>query len=718
MIRLSAGLLFFLVTQVLYSQWDPNAGLISPYSSNARIIAEGNNPEAVIDGNFETKWESSNPLPENYIKDEGQNVFLRLAEKINSNLDEGRKAIDGDLASHVTVSSGTARFSFPQSVDLSLVSLKANSTQDIRLILKNNRGTVLQEFLYKSAEAYKVKKFRVASDKVSTLELESGGDFSLFEIAAMAGPPVTDIIIDLGRKRPVEWIDTRHFGGKSVEAISMSVSAEKQHWKEVAELYPEALNMVTTRFGEQPIRYIKLAFQLTFNDYAKAYLWEIRAYNRYGPYGSMPVFKESTQPLKNILGVNTFWGWGMEKHASDLPSGKGPDQFSSFMRHVRYYHNLDWDVTDPDQPPDYSSMPGSLSQSWLDWDKEYKTVWNKGFSIQTTLQIPKAFSPEEWDTPVKSAYNFGKSFGRYFGPANNYLVEAVEIGNEPWKYGPLFYNKIFEGMSKGLTEAAPRLTVLPCALSANKQQPYLNNYIGNWLNAEMKEHIGALNSHLYSFTTNQKGEVKAVHPEHPESEMRGILNMLNFRDKNMPETPVHITEWGWDAPSSGTDCTHSECVSEEAQAAYGIRGMLMFYRLGIKKVFWFFFSDTDNSSFRYERSGLLTSPENGLKPKKAWYALRSIIRETGEEYLFDVIENDNAWIYYFKDASETPSHIVMWLPEEHDPQLKKEISFKTKRKVKEAFLPSENNTPVPFTREDNKSYRIEIGTYPVVVELE
>ncbi|MCF8233112.1 MAG: hypothetical protein K9J27_13120, partial [Bacteroidales bacterium] len=76
---LSFFLLFFLGTSPLFSQWDPDAGIIEPYTENAFIEARGKNKEAIHDNDFETKWESSNPLPQHYIKDKSQNVFLKYA---------------------------------------------------------------------------------------------------------------------------------------------------------------------------------------------------------------------------------------------------------------------------------------------------------------------------------------------------------------------------------------------------------------------------------------------------------------------------------------------------------------------------------------------------------------------------------------------------------------------------------------------------------------
>jgi len=199
--------------------------------------------------------------------------------------------------------------------------------------------------------------------------------------------------------------------------------------------------------------------------------------------------------------------------------------------------------------------------------------------------------------------------------------------------------------------------------------------------------------------------------------MRGILNLLKFRNKNLPGRDIQVTEWGWDASSELTDCTHPECVTEEAQAAYAIRGLLMFYRLGVDKAFWYFHSDEDKPSYRFTRSGLLTSPQNGLKPKKSWFALRSLIRSVGDEFLYDVIEKEDVWIYYFKDASETPSHIVLWVPEKYDPNLKRKITFRSPLLINKAFRPDRPKQNVKLSFNGNNFYSVHAGTDPIILEL-
>lgn len=78
----------------------------------------------------------------------------------------------------------------------------------------------------------------------------------------------------------------------------------------------------------------------------------------------------------------------------------------------------------------------------------------------------------------------------------------------------------------------------------------------------------------------------------------GLHNMLAWRDANMPGTPVWVTEWGWDAARPGEGCGGStECVSQLAQAAYGIRGLSLLARKGVAASHWFFYAS--ESAFTY-----------------------------------------------------------------------------------------------------------------------
>jgi hypothetical protein len=81
-------------------------------------------------------------------------------------------------------------------------------------------------------------------------------------------------------------------------------------------------------------------------------------------------------------------------------------------------------------------------------------------------------------------------------------------------------------------------------------------------------------------------------PAHPSSVVAvGLHNMLAWRNANMPGVPVWVTEWGWDAYRPGDTCGAStECVSQLAQAAYGVRGLSLMARKSVAQAHWFFYA--------------------------------------------------------------------------------------------------------------------------------
>ncbi|MGM0566780.1 MAG: hypothetical protein ACQESX_08510 [Bacteroidota bacterium] len=711
-------LLFIMVLHAgfLSGQWNPDAGLVTSYTDQAKIMASGTNPGATTDNDPETKWESEAPLPSGYIRSEKQNILHNHHNfKTKTNPSGKTKATDGNTETASVIKNGQFTLRLSKSQNLELLSVKLSSKKDVavRIISGGNQAV---EYAISPDQAYELIQFRPKIKNAEVIEISSGSAIQLFEIAALSEAPYVEISFDLQRLRPVGWLETKQFAGEHVKNIKVYTAAENKQWNFLTNLNPEALNNITTRFQQQKIRFIRLRYQLDFTNYAKAYLWDIRAYNRHGPYGPMPAFSKPKSPLKRTLGINTFWGWGQNKHAGEIQNQKGPDQFKNFITQVRYYHNLDWDISKPGETPDYGNMPGSLNQQWLDWDQEYIPVWKKGFTLQTTLQIPPPFKPESWQDVTKQAAAYGSAFADYFGNTHHGLIEAVEIGNEPWKYGPNFYRRFFEGLAPAIKNNAPHINILPCALSANHQQLNLNNYVGEWLKESDKRYISGINTHLYSYAYDENGNRIAVHPEHPESEMRGILNILRFRNQNLPGKEVHVTEWGWDAPSRHTDCTHPECVSQQAQAAYAVRGMLFFYRLGVDKMHWFFFADEDKNSFQFTRSGLLTSPENGMEPKLAYFALQETIKKTGNLKLSKVEENKDVWIYWFSDQQGNLRHAVTWIPEAHDKTLQKEISIRLPASPNKAILPGKNRS-VPINNQGGGLYTFKAGTYPLIISF-
>ena len=76
---------------------------------------------------------------------------------------------------------------------------------------------------------------------------------------------------------------------------------------------------------------------------------------------------------------------------------------------------------------------------------------------------------------------------------------------------------------------------------------------------------------------------------------REILQIIRFRDANLPSLPIYVTEYGWDSPGGGEVCYSqmTRCVSEWDQAVYLARGLLMLARLGMQRATVFFYANTN-----------------------------------------------------------------------------------------------------------------------------
>ena len=85
-------------------------------------------------------------------------------------------------------------------------------------------------------------------------------------------------------------------------------------------------------------------------------MWEIDAYDDSGEFGGPPSPKPNVVSLRDMLGVNGIWGWGWGRSSSTLGAGEGAALYAPVASFGRNYHNLNWDVHDPDDRPNYERM--------------------------------------------------------------------------------------------------------------------------------------------------------------------------------------------------------------------------------------------------------------------------------------------------------------------------------------------------------------------------
>lgn len=536
------------------------------------------------------------------------------------------------------------------------------------------------------------------------------------------------VTIDFGQVRPVGQIYTRHWAGEAgtATATQLYLSTDGKNWQNIAALDPNALHTVVTILQKEiPARYLRLEHQMVMRDWNKAFIWEVKAYDRFGPFGQMEPPTQGHTTIKELLGVNGYWSFGTDEYSDKLSPEGGPYRFKPVASHLRNYHDLTWDLKSPSDPIDFEKMAkggGTPATEWLNWDREYK-AWHEGagMNVQASLQIYK-FKPEQWKNPKEDGFRYAKAFIEHFGQkkGNGYIC-SIEAGNEPWAYPADVYREILLGMAKGAEAGDPTVEVFPCALQAvdplaEKHGPW-KNYIGDRITPESAKLLDGINIHCYSYTSDKNGKRQAVHPEHPASSFWEMLNAIRWRNQNMPGKKIYLSEWGWDSDGAGEDCTHQECVSEAAAANYAIRGALIAARLGIDRATWFFHANDKTGSSLYTRSGLLGSANTGFAKKKPFFALELLVKHLGKKYFHSVEREDEiAWIYRFGDADGKVTHLVAWRPVGEKAESKLEW-LNIQEKAKTALLLDGAGIPVKLAGGTTKIMLPDDGT-PMLLELE
>lgn len=224
-------LIIFLSAQSLFAQWKPDAGLIVPFTTDATIaVSSGADKAAITDGDLQTYWESDSPLPSNYITRKDLNLFLNKDKfMVNKGTLNSGNAFDGIISSKTIAEDGAMEIRFNKPEKLFLLSIKINTVDTVRI-------TINQElrFDYLPSENYSLRTIELFdNENVSSIKLECKQPFEIFEVAGLSSLPTEEVVFDLGSTRTIGWIGSRHYNGDGIKSISVSVSDDKNNWKEI-----------------------------------------------------------------------------------------------------------------------------------------------------------------------------------------------------------------------------------------------------------------------------------------------------------------------------------------------------------------------------------------------------------------------------------------------------------------------------------------------------
>ncbi|EON76676.1 hypothetical protein ADIS_3126 [Lunatimonas lonarensis] len=662
--------------------WDPDAGIYAPLSEGSQVTASSSvsnpvhQPQAALDNNFATSWISDNPLPDRYLSNPDQNILLGRQGEASGGV-QVVNATDGVLGNFTPLiqvgTDGTATYRLvlePAFVRRLNLRVGSGLTVPVTIRLSNAAGNVTE--LIHPAGTNANLRHVVDMDAVTEIFLSAEAPFSIQEIGAYSKPLSEHITLDLGEIKSVSWIRTRHWNGSN-NSLGARLFAGKtlEDLQLIEVLDPSRLDPQLISMGEPfEARYVRLVHDLVDENFKKATVQEITVYDQHGTYGPAPSPKPQQRSFSELFGLNTVWAWGTNKIPSLQGPNEGAQKFSRVASQARNYHNIHWDTTDPDFTPTYDPDNLNVHMQWTQWHREYQDWKNKGFTVDATFTFDR-FPETAWGNPFESAYALGQAFGSVYGPAKLNLVRTVEVGNEPWDYSDSTYVKILEGMAKGLKEADPDLIVLPAALQASGTESGNSgvgkNYMGLKLSETAAQYLDGVNVHLYSYTRNASGTRIAVHPEHPESTMQALFAAMRFRDKNMPDKEVHVTEWGWDASSANETAVNSEAVSAMDQAVYALRGLFWLSRMGVDRAHWYFYANVDipagGTPLNYDRSGLTESKLSQFREKRSFVAVAAMQERMGDLYFDEVLrEDEQGYVYALRNDMGEQTHLLAWRP--------------------------------------------------------
>jgi hypothetical protein len=335
-----------------------------------------------------------------------------------------------------------------------------------------------------------------------------------------------------------------------------------------------------------------------------------------------------------------------------------PELYSKVCRKARDYHPIEWDLG---KDSDFvTQFP--FARNRVNWNTVYGSWLKHGYETNVSL-MESNFPVELWKDLPRHAHAYGLAFAKSFGPSSAVkLVASAEIFNEPGKYPDDKYRELFEAMAKGLREGDPKLKIATCNIIVGKSGGYEKS-VDCVKGLEALYDI--LNIHTYAMV-NGWPEWKRSYPEDPTiTYLKGIEDLIVWRNEHAKGKEIWITEFGWDASSkpnltTGDAAKWKGNVTDTQQARYIVRSFLVFSAMDVTRAYQYFFNDSDEPSF-HAASGLTRN----FQPKPSFHAMAHLYRSLNEYRLARVVTKKPGELYAFEyvhAASPKRKVLVAWSP--------------------------------------------------------
>jgi hypothetical protein len=320
---------------------------------------------------------------------------------------------------------------------------------------------------------------------------------------------------------------------------------------------------------------------------------------------------------------------------------------------VRDYHPVAWDLSGDTSKP----APFPFARNKVNWETVYGSWRKQDWTINACLMF-ESLKREEWKDIDSDARAYGQAFAREFGPSGKRkLVESIEIGNEPGSWSDDDYTRMFRAMAEGARKGDPKIKIATCNLTTGKSGKYEKSVS---CIASLPELVDVLTIHSYAQLTGWP-TWKRSYPEDPalKKYLKDISDLCAWRDAHMPGKPVWVTEFGYDSTSApqeeSGDFSKWVGVTDEQQAQWLVRSLLVFSAMPIERAYLYFFND-DNKASLHASSGLTRH----FQPKPSFFAVRHLQQTLGAFRFRRVVTDEPGKPRVHEYIHDGPARRVVW----------------------------------------------------------
>ena len=248
--------------------------------------------------------------------------------------------------------------------------------------------------------------------------------------------------------------------------------------------------------------------------------------------------EEHAKPLiKDFMGINGHFHFR-------------PNLYKQVCTLVRNYHNMDWDVEKPGDPP---TFPLCVNQ--VNWKEHVYGPWvEAGFEVDICAQFGAFGRNNEayrglWENHISWAFTYGRDMARYFGPSGQQrLCTSIEIGNEPGEeFDDALYQQVFMQMAQGIRQGDPAVKIVTCTSRVAPADKYHKSLDETFGSAAMQALYDVINLHVYAILPRQEGRSPWArsYPEDSSLDyLRTVDQAIAWRDTKAPGKAIWITEFG------------------------------------------------------------------------------------------------------------------------------------------------------------------------------